>query len=101
MRYFATYLIYLAVIARAIGCTFTAHDLRRTMATGLGELGIDDAVISLCLNHKKQGVTGKHYDLSMRETAKREAWQLWADHVEAIVNAKKGKVIAMRHRQAR
>lgn len=86
-------------IATVIGITFTAHDLRRTVATGLGELGISQDVIGLVLNHRKSGVTGRHYDLSTREAAKRDALDRWADRVEAIVRGKKGgKVIAMRRR---
>ena len=79
-----------ATIAAATTIAFTAHDLRRTCASGLGELGISSDVISLVLNHKKPGVTGRHYDLSTRETAKREALDLWAQRVHTH-----------RHRQGR
>lgn len=87
--------------ALALPVPFTAHDLRRTMSTGLGELGVDESVIALLLNHKREGVTGKHYNLSVREAAKRAAWQQWADHVDAIVTGKVGKVIPIRGRGVR
>ena len=38
----------------------TVHDLRRTMATHLGDLGIDRLIIGKLLNHAEQGVTGRH-----------------------------------------
>lgn len=88
-----------AAIATVIKVPFTAHDLRRSLASGLGELGISTDVIGLVLNHRKPGVTARHYDLSRRETAERDALQAWADHVEAILTGKAGKVITMRQRK--
>jgi integrase len=88
-------------IATAVGFTFTAHDLRRTLATGLGDLGISDDVIGLVLNHKKQGVTGRHYDKSTREAPKRDALEQWAEHVDGLVTGKKAKVVRMRRRKGR
>jgi integrase len=85
-------------ISAAVGFRFTAHDLRRTVATGLGELGIPQDVIGLVLNHRKPGVTGRHYDLSTREAAKRDALDRWANHVDAIVTGKIGKVVSIRRR---
>lgn len=90
-----------AAIASAIGVPFTAHDLRRTCASGLGELGISEDVISLVLNHKKTSVTGRHYDLSTRETAKREALDRWAEHVASVVTGRRGRVIRMAGRGRR
>ena len=60
-----------AALAAMTGITFTAHDLRRTVATMMGELGIEADTIGLVLNHRKPGVTTRHYDHSTRETAKR------------------------------
>ncbi|MGY6459228.1 tyrosine-type recombinase/integrase [Vibrio parahaemolyticus] len=37
---------------------FTIHDLRRTCRTLLAELGVDEKVAELCLNHKVKGVVG-------------------------------------------
>ncbi len=39
------------------------HDLRRTCATNLGDLGISDEVVSLVLGHAKEDVTGRVYNL--------------------------------------
>lgn len=89
-----------SAIARGTGIAFRAHDLRRTLASGLGELGVSLDVIGLVLNHKKPGVTGRHYDLSKREAAKRDALQRWAAHVEALVEGKAAKVVPIRGRSA-
>lgn len=50
-------------IERAIdesGVKFTAHDLRRTVATVASDLGYDLDKVSAVLNHAKQGVTASY-----------------------------------------
>jgi integrase len=60
------------------------HDLRRTVRTGLSDLGgIPDAVAELCLNHRPKGVAGV-YDRAERIHERERALQRWADHVEKI-----------------
>jgi integrase len=44
-------------ITERCGASFTVHDLRRTVATGLGELGCNRTVIAKVLNHSERGVT--------------------------------------------
>jgi len=90
-----------AALATATKITFTAHDCRRTVATNLGELGISDDVIGLVLNHAKPGVTGRHYDHSQREAAKREALAAWATRLTAIVTGTKAKVLPMLRKRVR
>ena len=63
---------------------WTAHDLRRTLATGMGNLGITSDVIGRVLNHSKRDVTGRVYDRATRDTQAKEAWQQWADHLDAL-----------------
>ena len=57
------------------------HDLRRTVSTGLGELGVNDTVAELCLNHRKGGTEGI-YDRAERLEARHEALCLWANRVD-------------------
>jgi integrase len=57
------------------------HDLRRTVRTGLRELGVADADAELCLNHRKTGVAGI-YDKAERLEARYEALCKWADFVD-------------------
>jgi integrase len=62
------------------------HDLRRTCATQLGELGVQPHIIEAVLNHvsgHKAGVAGI-YNRARYEADMREALQRWADHVERI-----------------
>jgi len=62
------------------------HDLRRTAATQMGDLGIQPHIIEAALNHlsgHKAGVAGI-YNRSKMSDAVREALQRWADHLDAI-----------------
>jgi integrase len=87
-----------AALATATRILFTAHDLRRTVATMMGELGIEADTIGLVLNHRKPGVTTRHYDHSTRETAKRAALDRWAQRLTQIVTETAAKVTPIRAR---
>lgn len=66
------------------GGRWTAHDLRRTCASGMQELGIMPAVIDAVLNHKEsKGVTQiyQRYDYS-KEAA--DAWAKWGRHLAGL-----------------
>jgi hypothetical protein len=74
------------------------HDLRRTVSTGMGDLGIHPHVIEAVLNHvsgHKAGVAGI-YNRSTYEREKRVALDLWADHLLAIVEGRASNVVQMR-----
>jgi integrase len=63
------------------------HDLRRTAATHMGELGIPPHIVELCLNHisgAKAGVAGT-YNRSVQLEERRAALEKWADHVQNLV----------------
>ena len=58
---------------------WTNHDLRRTAATGMGELGVEPHVIEAALNHAsgfRRGVGGV-YNLSRLERQVGQALNLW------------------------
>lgn len=66
---------------------FRVHDLRRTAATGMAELGISPHTISLVLNHvsaRRGTVTGKSYVQYSYDKEKREALNSWSTRVENI-----------------
>jgi integrase len=67
---------------------WTLHDLRRTVATRLGDdLGIQPHVVEAALNHMsghKAGVAGV-YNKAAYAKEKRAALAAWGAHVEAIV----------------
>jgi integrase len=65
------------------------HDLRRSCATYMGELGVLPHVVEQALNHvsgHKAGVAGT-YNRSKMSDAVREALQRWADWLERIANS--------------
>jgi integrase len=61
------------------------HDLRRTLATGLGDLGIPDEVIERVLNHAPRTVTGRHYNHAKHFEAMHQALESWERQLLAIV----------------
>jgi integrase len=65
------------------------HDLRRTAATRLAELGIAKEDRDAVLNHTPRDVGKKHYDLYDREPEKRRALELWASTLRAMLEGRK------------
>jgi integrase len=65
----------------------TPHDLRRTFATRLSELGIAKEDRDACLNHTPQDVGSRHYDLYQRAKEKRVAFELFANSVSSIIGS--------------
>jgi integrase len=66
---------------------WTLHDLRRTAATRMADLGVQSHIIEAVLNHvsgHKAGVAGI-YNRSAYSKEKREALELWANHLRVIV----------------
>ena len=66
---------------------WTVHDLRRTVVTGMAEIGIAPHIVEAVVNHvsgHKGGVAGV-YNRAKYSQEKRAALQRWADHVERIV----------------
>lgn len=61
---------------------FVPHDLRRTVATRLGDtdLGTDPIVIEKILNHQLQGVQGV-YNMQEYMEARRKALEEWGDKI--------------------
>jgi integrase len=61
---------------------FRIHDLRRTMRTHLGKLGVDRFVAERCLNHKIAGMEGV-YDAGDYFTERKAALAKWAAFLES------------------
>ena len=77
---------------------WTPHDLRRTAATMMAELGVQPHVIEAVLNHvsgHRAGVAGI-YNRASYEREKAVALDLWADRLMAIVKGRKSKVTPLR-----
>jgi integrase len=70
------------------------HDLRRTMRTGMSELGIPFEIAERALNHAMPGLQSV-YDRHSYAREKRRALQLWAEHVLSIAEEREAKVVAL------
>ncbi len=73
------------------------HDIRRTVATGLADLGVLPHVVEATLNHisgHKAGVAGV-YNRSSYSNEKRDALKLWASHVLALVEGRLSKIVSI------
>jgi integrase len=67
------------------------HDLRRTAATGMAELGVLPHIVEAVLNHvsrHKAGVAGV-YNLARYEGEMRAALERWAEYIETITSSVK------------
>jgi integrase len=74
------------------------HDLRRTVATRMNELGVLPHVVEAILNHisgHKAGVAGV-YNRASYAAEKRQALDLWAEHVLALAEGKAANVVSLR-----
>jgi integrase len=63
------------------------HDLRRTAATGMAEIGIAPHIVEAVLNHvsgHKNGVAGIYKGAAYAED-KKAALAKWADHVRSVI----------------
>lgn len=77
---------------------FTPHDLRRTAATHMEEIGISPFQIAHVLNHvsaTKSSITSRVYARYDYGREKREALDLWADRLAGIIEGK-GDVVPLR-----
>lgn len=68
------------------GGDWTSHDLRRTGATLMGELGTAGDVIEKCLNHKEENKIRRTYQRQRNEAEMREAWRLLGERLELLTS---------------
>lgn len=77
---------------------WTPHDLRRTAATRMAELGVQPHIVEAVLNHvsgHKAGVAGI-YNKATYDKEKREAMNLWAEHLLAVIEGRKAVVVPLK-----
>jgi integrase len=74
----------IAVVAGKPLAPWVLHDLRRTMRTGLGKIGVAPHVAELVINHVRSGVEAI-YDRHRYQPEIKAALAAWADHLIAIV----------------
>ncbi len=73
---------------------WTPHDLRRTAATLMGELGIAPHIIEKCLNHKEENKIKRTYQLQRQEAEQREAFILLGERLSLFANTEANNVIS-------
>jgi integrase len=84
--------------SRAKAEHWTVHDLRRTVATRMVELGVQPHIVEAVLNHvsgHKSGVAGI-YNRATYDKEKREALNLWAGHVMATAEGRAATVVPLK-----
>jgi integrase len=62
------------------------HDLRRTGASAMAELGALPDVIEKCLNHTEENKMKRIYQRAQYEGPMRDAWQLWGERLDLLQN---------------
>jgi integrase len=73
------------------------HDLRRSVATGMADLGVEPHHIEATLNHYsgfRRGVAGT-YNRSSYERAVKTALLRWSEHILALVEERASNVVPM------
>lgn len=74
---------------------WTLHDLRRTGRTALGLLGVAPHIAEAILNHLPPRLV-RTYDTNTYLAEKRQALDLWADHLLALVAGEASNVVPLR-----
>ena len=81
---------------------WTFHDLRRSAASGMAELGIAPHIIEAVLGHRSGTIKGVAavYNRYSYSAEKRAALEAWGRHIDALVNGAPGaNVIALAARR--
>jgi integrase len=94
---FTYYHRHLCLCLRASGhaTDWRLHDIRRTVRSEMGDLGVDPWVGEQILNHARAGIEGT-YNWAKLEKQMRAALQLWADRLREIVEGAEPTVVPMR-----
>jgi integrase len=82
---------------------WSAHDLRRTMCTHMVRLGVSPLIVGHVVNHRgatKALMTLAVYVQCSFDKEKREALDMWADRLAAIVSGGGAKIVPMTPRSA-
>lgn len=71
------------IFAAMSGGEWSSHDLRKLARTSWTELGVDHLIGEMLLNHVMNGVLAAYIQTRAKER-KREALQLWHDHLDTL-----------------
>lgn len=81
------------------GGKWTPHDLRRTMASRMQDLGVAPHVIEKCLNHTLEGIAAV-YQTSDLFPERRTAFDAWGAELERLQTVDAGNVTELRPRKS-
>jgi integrase len=74
---------------------WTLHDLRRTMRTGLGRLGIRPDICEMSIGHTQATIVAT-YDRYRYQAEIANALPQWAEHVMAVIEGRDSNVLPLR-----
>lgn len=80
------------------GGKWTPHDLRRTGATMMGDLGIAPDVIEKCLNHTEENKVKRIYQRQKMESEQAEAWRVLGGRLHLLMNMGNSNVVLINKR---
>jgi integrase len=83
------------------GIEFQVRDIRRTVASGMTEIGIDPEIVDRVLNHSipSESRVTKVYQTNLmwaKLNEKRSALERWAEHLDQVILKGRGREIARR-----
>jgi integrase len=87
-------------VAGNVVSDWTHHDLRRTCATRMADLGVQPHVVEAVLNHvsgHKAGIAGI-YNRAVYAAEKAQALTLWANHIATLVEGRASNVTPLAKR---
>ena len=77
------------------GGKWTPHDLRRTGATIMGDLGIAPDVTEKCLNHTEENKVKRIYQRQKLEVEQAQAWQVLGNRLHLLVDMDSSNVVLL------
>ena len=85
-----------ARLARIGIASFTPHDLRRTVETGMAAAKVPKEYRDRVLNHVDASVGGKHYNMYDYMDEKREALEKWWRRLDGMITDNESNVVPLR-----
>ncbi len=80
------------------GGKWTPHDLRRTGATIMGDLGINSDVISKCQSHAEENKIKRIYQRQKLEVEQAHAWQILGERLNLLVTMDDSNIVLLHNR---
>jgi integrase len=77
------------------GGKWTPHDLRRTGATLMGDLGIRPDVIEKCLNHTEENKIKRTYQRQELKAEQLNVWRMLGDRLNLLLNNDDSNVVLL------